>query len=76
MPADAETMLGRESSRAAILRAMAKATRKSNALPLGFEATLWATADKLRGHMDAAEDKHGVLEQAAFFPRIELPNSW
>jgi type I restriction-modification system DNA methylase subunit len=28
---------------------------------LGFEATLWATADKLRGHMDASEYKHVVL---------------
>lgn len=28
---------------------------------LGFEATLWAAADKLRGNMDAAEYKHVVL---------------
>ncbi len=28
---------------------------------LGFEAKLWETADKLRGHMDAAEYKHVVL---------------
>jgi type I restriction-modification system DNA methylase subunit len=28
---------------------------------IGFEQTLWATADKLRGHMDAAEYKHVVL---------------
>ena len=28
---------------------------------LGFEATLWATADKLRGSLDAAEYKHVVL---------------
>ena len=28
---------------------------------LGFEAKLWALADKLRGHMDAAEYKHVVL---------------
>lgn len=28
---------------------------------LGFEAKLWAMADKLRGHMDAAEYKHVVL---------------
>jgi len=27
----------------------------------GFEATLWATADKLRGNLDAAEYKHVVL---------------
>ncbi len=28
---------------------------------LGFETKLWETADKLRGHMDAAEYKHVVL---------------
>ena len=28
---------------------------------LGFEATLWATADQLRGAMDASEYKHPVL---------------
>ena len=28
---------------------------------LGFEALLWSAADKLRGHMDAAEYKHVVL---------------
>ena len=28
---------------------------------LGFEATLWLAADKLRGHLDAAEYKHVVL---------------
>jgi type I restriction enzyme M protein len=27
----------------------------------GFEATLWAAADKLRGNMDAAECKHVAL---------------
>src|SRR2546422_2368233 len=34
---------------------------KSNGGPLGFEATLWAAADKLRNNMDAAEYKHVVL---------------
>src|SRR5690606_7167258 len=33
----------------------------TNGAELGFEATLWAAADKLRGHMDAAEYKHVVL---------------
>ncbi len=28
---------------------------------LGFEQTLWAAADKLRGHLDAAEYKNVVL---------------
>lgn len=32
--------------------------KKSNDAALGFEATLWAMADKQRGHMDAAEYKH------------------
>ena len=35
--------------------------KKSNGASLGFEATLWAMADKQRGHMDAAEYKHVVL---------------
>src|SRR6266508_2406857 len=34
---------------------------KTNGATLGFEGTLWAAADKLRGHMDAAEYKHVVL---------------
>jgi type I restriction-modification system DNA methylase subunit len=39
-----------------------KATEKQNAgANLGFEAVLWSAADKLRGHMDAAEYKHVVL---------------
>jgi len=32
-----------------------------NGANLGFEATLWAAADKLRGNMDASEYKHVVL---------------
>ncbi len=32
-----------------------------NGASLGFEQTLWQAADKLRGHMDAAEYKHVVL---------------
>jgi type I restriction enzyme M protein len=35
--------------------------RKSNGANLGFEEKLWQAADKLRGHMDAAEYKHVVL---------------
>ena len=38
-----------------------KAQNKSSGANLGFEATLWAAADKLRGHLDAAEYKHVVL---------------
>lgn len=43
---------------------MAKSTKKTatpNGANLGFEQKLWAAADKLRGHMDAAEYKHVVL---------------
>jgi type I restriction enzyme M protein len=45
-------------------RAMKATGRDRNAnggANLGFEATLWATADKLRNNMDAAEYKHVVL---------------
>ena len=35
----------------------AQAPAKTN----GFETTLWAAADKLRGNMDAAEYKHVAL---------------
>jgi len=41
-------------------RATAKA-KNGNGANLGFEEKLWAAADKLRGHMDAAEYKHVVL---------------
>jgi type I restriction enzyme M protein len=41
---------------------MAKSVKKnSNGAVLGFEETLWRAADKLRGHLDAAEYKHVVL---------------
>ena len=33
----------------------------NNGAKLGFEATLWAAADKMRGHMDPSEYKHVVL---------------
>lgn len=40
----------------------AKAAKSANHdASLGFEATLWAAADKLRANMDAAEYKHVVL---------------
>src|SRR6266436_2702709 len=38
-----------------------KPASRSSGSALGFEATLWATADKLRGNLDAAEYKHVVL---------------
>ena len=40
---------------------MAPPRKTENGATLGFEATLWAAADKLRGHMDAAEYRHVVL---------------
>jgi type I restriction enzyme M protein len=41
--------------------AKASAKKSSNGANLGFEAELFATADKLRGHLDAAEYKSVVL---------------
>lgn len=38
-----------------------KVSKKNNGAILGFEEKLWQAADKLRGHMDAAEYKHVVL---------------
>jgi len=35
--------------------------RANNTATLGFENKLWATADKMRGHMDSGEYKHVVL---------------
>jgi type I restriction enzyme M protein len=40
---------------------MARPKKTTTAANLGFEATLWAAADKLRNNMDAAEYKHVVL---------------
>ncbi|HEX5397492.1 MAG TPA: class I SAM-dependent DNA methyltransferase [Verrucomicrobiae bacterium] len=42
---------------------MAKGNRQkpANGSALGFEAQLWAAADKMRGHMDASEYKHVCL---------------
>src|SRR5438105_322101 len=36
-------------------------TTETSGATLGFEATLWLAADKLRNNMDAAEYKHVVL---------------
>ncbi len=33
----------------------------ANGANLGFEAKMWAAADKLRGHVDPGEYKHVVL---------------
>src|SRR5438445_9005471 len=38
-----------------------RAPKPNNGANLGFEQKLWGMADKLRGHMDAAEYKHVVL---------------
>lgn len=42
-------------------RAPAKAPLRVTGANLDFEATLWAAADKMRGHLDSAEYKHVVL---------------
>ena len=42
-------------------RTTKKNTKTTNGAALGFEATLWAAADKMRNNMDAAEYKHVVL---------------
>jgi type I restriction enzyme M protein len=41
--------------------AKGKAKKNNNGANLGFEAKMWAAADKLRNNMDAAEYKHVVL---------------
>src|SRR4051812_45962694 len=41
--------------------ARAKTKKNGNGSNLGFEEKLWAAADKMRGHMDAAEYKHVAL---------------
>lgn len=38
-----------------------KAKANGNGANLGFEEKLWQAADKMRGHMDAAEYKHVAL---------------
>jgi type I restriction enzyme M protein len=55
----------------------------TNGATLGFEETLWAAADQLRGHMDAAEYKHVVLGliflkyiSDAFTERYEQLSLW
>src|SRR5947209_20476560 len=40
---------------------MARPKANGNGANLGFEEKLWQAADKLRGHMDAAEYKHVVV---------------
>lgn len=40
---------------------MAHSQTNGNGIPADLESKLWAAADKLRGHMDAAEYKHVVL---------------
>ena len=40
---------------------MAKSNKNNNGANLGFEAQLWATADKLRGNMEPSDYKHVAL---------------
>jgi type I restriction enzyme M protein len=44
-----------------VRQAKTAVARSKNGANLGFEEKLWQAADKLRGHMDAAEYKHVVL---------------
>ena len=48
---------------------MAKQTI-SNGANLGFEAQLWAAADKLRGNMEPSDYKHVAL--GLIFPQVHL----
>ena len=53
---------------------MARVTSKNsapNGSALGFEATLWSAAEKLKGNMDAGEYKHIVLGHVS---SVELVN--
>lgn len=43
------------------VNSVARSRKALNGRTLGLEETLWQTADKLRGNMDAAEYKHTVL---------------
>jgi len=57
MPADTSSYAGVSMA----TRTKNRATRAQNGANLGFEQKMWQAADKLRGHMDAAEYKHVVL---------------
>ncbi len=41
-------------------RTRSSKAKMENGAALGFEATLWAAADKMRGHMDAAVYRRGT----------------
>ena len=49
--------------------ARGKVEKQNVGANFGFEATLWAAADKLRGHMDAADCKR-VVVAAPLYERI------
>ena len=44
--------------------------QNDNGANLGFEAQLWATADKLRGNMEPSDYKHVAL--GLIFPEVHL----
>ena len=52
---------GPSESAPALARTTKKQKKAGNGAALGFEATLWLAADKLRNNLDAAEYKHVVL---------------
>ena len=59
----AHSLQGRQPDlqRGRTLATQKRSRNSGNGANLGFEAQLWATADALRGSMDAAEYKHVVL---------------
>src|SRR5215467_1268717 len=51
----------KQSERGRMPQSKTSDAKRNNGANLGFEEKLWQAADKLRGHMDAAEYKHVVL---------------
>ena len=62
-------------ARASSTSRQTKAANETNGANLGFEQKMWQAADKLRGHMDAAEYKHVVLVSISLQapPPMSLP---
>src|SRR6266496_5828090 len=52
---------GSKEERVTVTDARGPRSPAGNGATLGFEQTLWAAADKMRGHMDPSEYKHVVL---------------
>ncbi len=50
--------------------------QNGNGANLGFEAQLWATADKLRGNMEPSDYKHVALSQSLTVPSRPPEATW